>query len=173
MEEEIWKPIEGYEEYYSVSNKGRVKSNDRKVWNGFGYYLKKERILKNVLNPSTGYYHVVLCNGNGDKNTYTIHKLVAEAFVPKPEKNVEVNHKDGDKNNNAVENLEWCSRSENLMHSCYVLEKHVKKVRCIETGAVYPSIKAAARHAGFHHTAISMCCDGRQKKTHGTHWEYA
>ena len=109
MEEEIWKPIEGYEEYYSVSNKGRVKSNDRKVWNGFGYYLKKGRILKNVLNPSTGYYHVVLCNGNSDKNTYTIHKLVAEAFVEGYSKELIVNHKDENKANNNANNLEWCT----------------------------------------------------------------
>ena len=114
MEEEIWKPIEGYEEYYSVSNKGRVKSNDRKVWNVFGYYLKKGRILKNVLNPSTGYYHVVLCNGNGDKNTYTIHKLVAEAFVEGYSKELIVNHKDENIKNNNISNLEWCTHKYNM-----------------------------------------------------------
>lgn len=152
-----WKQIKGFE-HYEISNYGEVRNCEGKI-------LKASK-------AGAGYSKVNLWK-DGEKKQKYIHRLVAEAFVPKPEKNVEVNHKDGDKNNNAVENLEWCSRSENLMHSCYVLEKHVKKVRCIETGVVYPSIKAAARHTGFHHTAISLCCDGRQKKTHGTHWEYA
>ena len=175
MEEEIWKPIEGDEEYYSVSNKGRVKSNDRKVWNGFGYYLKKERILKNVLNPSTGYYHVVLCNGNGDKNTYTIHKLVAEAFVEGYSKELIVNHKDENKANNNANNLEWCTYKYNNEYngkhkkSCKPVIQYDKNMNFIN---VFESAREASRILKIQYKNISACCRGLRNSCGGYKWKF-
>ncbi len=108
---EIWKDIKGYEGIYQVSNTGKVRSLDRKVWN----YIKKGRILKPHDNGH-GYYNVSLSDGDKkSKHTY-IHILVAEAFIPNPNNYTQVNHKDFNKANNAVDNLEWVSPQQNILH---------------------------------------------------------
>src|SRR5690625_5079628 len=112
---EVWKPIEGYEGLYQVSNFGRVKSNDRKVWNGRGYYNKSGRILKNSL-TTTGYWKVELYK-NGERKSWRVHRLVAKAFIPRVRGKNMINHKDGDPLNNHVSNLEWCNQSENMKHA--------------------------------------------------------
>lgn len=117
--EEVWKPIQIKEVIgkYEVSNKGRVKSLARYDTRG---NWRKEKFLKPRKNKSRGkghYLHVCLCNGDWQKN-FKIHRLVAEAFIPNPDNKPDVNHKDGIKVNNYVENLEWNTRSENCQHSC-------------------------------------------------------
>lgn len=153
-----WKEIKGFENY-KISNYGEVMNGEGKILKHF--------------KTNSGYLQIHLFK-DGKRHKKYIHRLVAEYFVIRPRSILynEVNHIDGNKKNNSANNLEWVTRSENLNHSYYVLENRVKPVRCIETGVVYPSIKDAARKTGFNHTAISMCCDGRQKKTHGTHWEF-
>lgn len=111
-QEEIWKTIEGFEDY-QVSNFGRVKSLSRKVRTLNGFRLIKERILKN-LSDSSGYYTVYLCK-NGKNKMYRVHQLVAIAFLnhkPCGYKLV-INHKDFNKRNNNVENIEIVSQREN------------------------------------------------------------
>lgn len=112
---EVWRPVEGYEELYSVSNLGRVKSHDRNVWNGRGYYNKKGRVLKKS-KTTTGYWKVELSE-NGKKKSIRVHRLVAKAFIPRVEGKNIINHKDGNPLNNLVENLEWCNQSENMKHA--------------------------------------------------------
>ena len=97
-EEEIWCPIKGYENIYEVSDKGRVKSLK------FG----KERILK--LGITTDGYLMVKLLKNGEKKNLLVHRLVAQTFIPNPDNLPEVNHKDENKENNSVQNLEWCDR---------------------------------------------------------------
>lgn len=109
MENEIWKPIPGHEEYYEVSNLGRV----RRIKSSAG--AKAGRILKGYLD-SIGYLGVTL-SINGKVRGFFIHRLVAMTFIPNPENKREVNHKDGNKTNNSVSNLEWATRSENVMHA--------------------------------------------------------
>lgn len=106
--QEIWKPIDGFEEYYSVSSYGRVKSYDRIVNlpNG-GSYIKKGKILKPHVD-SDG-YHVVKLFGTKINRFFKVHRLVALAFIDNPENLSIVNHIDENKQNNHVENLEWCS----------------------------------------------------------------
>lgn len=153
-----WKRISGFEQY--------MVSSDGEVRNQHGTILKPFVV-------GHGYFQVSLFK-SGQRTKKYIHRLVAEAFCTKDASSDEVNHKDGNKQNNQSCNLEWCTKTENMMHSCYELQNYeVKPVVCVETGVVYPSIKAAARQTGIHHTSISMCCDGRQKKTHGLHWGYA
>ena len=101
MKKEYWKSVVGYEGLYMVSNWGRVKSIK------FG----KERILKPVTN-SSGYLLVGLYKNNIEKK-YSVHRLVAEAFIPNPYNLPQVNHKDENKQNNVVSNLEWCTHEYN------------------------------------------------------------
>ena len=112
MIEEIWRPIEGYEGLYEVSNTGRVRSVDRYVKTCYGSY----RLYKGkVLSPGkdkNGYLKVVL-NCNGKCKTINVHRLTAQAFIPNPDNLPMVNHKDEDKSNNNVDNLEWCTAKYN------------------------------------------------------------
>ena len=107
-----WKPIKGYEGLYEVSDKGQVRSLDRINHRGTKY---KGRILRNRNTPN-GYYAVMLSK-NGIEKIYTVHRLVATTFIPNPENKEEINHKDGNKKKNILENLEWVTRSENVKHA--------------------------------------------------------
>jgi hypothetical protein len=120
MMEEEWKDIKGYEGLYKVSSIGRVKSINRitKCKNG---HLRpfKETMLS--MHPNNhGYMSVILCKNNKAKTTM-VHRLVAETFIPNHGNKSEVNHLDGNKSNNCVSNLEWCTKEENMNHSRFVL----------------------------------------------------
>lgn len=108
MENEVWKPIIGYEGLYEVSNKGRVKSLKRKVENRTN--LIEEKIMKQVI-TTNGYYKITLSNQKS--STKLVHRLVAEAFIPNLENKKCVNHIDCNRLNNNLENLEWATHSEN------------------------------------------------------------
>ena len=112
---EIWKDIEGYEGLYQVSNLGNVKSLDREYiqWNNYTYTPKRYngKILKPHLQRQ-GYVMINLSK-NSKKKLALVHRLVAQAFIPNPNDYLEVNHKDGNKQNNCVDNLEWCNRKYN------------------------------------------------------------
>jgi len=110
---EIWKEIIGYENYI-VSNLGNVLSLPKKVKNKNGYRETKTRLL--VLNNNNGYKYVCFVK-DGQKKNYLVHRLVALAFLENTNNYQEVNHKDGNRGNNNVENLEWCTRQQNIDHS--------------------------------------------------------
>ena len=112
--EETWKDIQGFEGYYQVSNLGRVKSLERYVCHSGKAMLRKERIRKPFDNQ--GYWNLTLHKDKQDYHT-TIHQLVAKAFIPNPDNLPVVNHKDGNKKNNCVDNLEWVTASENSRHA--------------------------------------------------------
>lgn len=108
---ELFKDVKGYEELYQVSNLGRVKSLPKIV----GRRLRGETVLAQQRSRH-GYYMVDLCT-NGKRFNASVHRLVAEAFIPNPDNKPCVNHIDGDKANNCVDNLEWCTHSENQLHA--------------------------------------------------------
>lgn len=112
---EQWVDIENYEGYYAVSNYGRIKSLQRLVPHGNDYQVINERILKLKI-IKTGYVHIAM-NKNGIRKTKAVHRLVARAFLSDWDKNLQVNHIDGDKTNNNVNNLEMCNSSENMKHA--------------------------------------------------------
>lgn len=107
---EIWKDIDGYVGKYQISNLGRVKSLPKRKGRGIGYDIG-ERVLRPSIN-GRGYEQVVLCK-DGKTKTFAIHKLVARHFIENPGNLKQVNHKDENKQNNAVSNLEWCTQQYN------------------------------------------------------------
>ena len=185
MKGEIWKDIEGYKGLYQVSNKGRVKSLERAVWNSKGYCKTvSERILKPV-KTSRGYLQVFLYK-EGKRKRPCIHRLVAEAFIPNTENLEQVNHIDEDKTNNCVENLEWCDRLYNMTYNGRAKKvgetnknnpKLCKPVFSInkESGLImwWQSAHEAERTLGISNANINACLKGKAKSAGGHIWFYA
>ena len=145
-----YRDIVGYEGIYKISSCGTIMSYDKEVKGRRG--VIKSRELKTSDNGK-GYRNVMLFN-NGRKMLY-VHRLVAEAFIEKVEGKDFVNHKDGNKSNNNVDNLEWCNRSENMLHAnsiglCNQYDRNGNKnpatkiVLDISTGVFYETMKEAA-----------------------------
>ena len=111
---ETWKDIKGYEGHYQVSDMGRVKGLKRTVKHPTGY---PKTIGSKILNPTVvkGYYQIDLSK-EGKRKRFLVHRLVAEAFIENKRNSPQVNHKDGNKENNNVNNLEWVTVSENVLH---------------------------------------------------------
>ena len=175
---EIWKDIEGYEGYYQISNTGKVKSLERMKWNGKGYQKVPEKILEGVDNGH-GYLRVKLCK-DGKVEQPLVHVLVATAFLPNPDNLPEVNHKDEDKTNNCVENLEYCSKLYNINYGTGIkrrAEKRSKPVFSVdkESGLImwWQSAHEAERCTGISNGNIIKCCQGKQKSAGGHVWFYA
>lgn len=116
---ERWADIRGYEGAYQISSEGRIKSLGRWTFNGLLNVFKKERILGKSVLPN-GYERAVLCL-NHKSEAFYVHRLVAQAFIKNPQNKPQVNHKDGNKRNNSVDNLEWVTPSENMIHKISVL----------------------------------------------------
>lgn len=170
---EIWKDIVGYEGLYSVSNLGRVKSlkrllNDGRLW--------KERILKPETNH--GYLRVRLCDNNGKKHK-RVHILVAEAFIPNPNDYPYVNHKDENKSNNRVDNLEWCTAKYNSNYGSCTFKIAKKLAKPIaqynldnEFIQKFKSISDASRKTGFNIAPLSNCCNNKCENAYGYKWRF-
>lgn len=105
---------------------------------------------------------------------YSIHRLVAEAFIPNPDNKTQINHIDGNPLNNHVNNLEWSTSSENQFHSRYTLKNNTgfsdTPVLCLETGNKYISTRDAWRDTGISYSHISECANGKRKTAGGFHW---
>lgn len=167
---ELWKEIPGYNGDYFVSNKGKVKS-----------YKNGARIMKPSYSSKNSPYQQVQLYKNGKYKTEKIHRLVAGSFIPNPEQKKVVNHKDGNPKNNNVKNLEWCTLSENTLHSWHVLGRPYggfkRKIKCIETGKIYPSLSSCARELGVNPSGVHKALNNRTKngspyKCCGKHFEY-
>ena len=166
---EVWKDIPSYEGKYQISNKGRVKSLPRNE----KFCKRSEEVILKAFACGSGYQEVILRN-NGKRKPKLIHRMVAEAFVPNPAGKGEVNHKDGNKDNNEHSNLEWVTPKENIKHAYDVLEhkRLGRKVLCVETKEVFDSLKDAADKKGLQLSLIWKCCNGKQHTTGGYHWAY-
>lgn len=178
---EEWKPVKGYEGYYEVSNTGKVRSLDRSVIirGGVVQHRKGKMISSHI--DKKGYVNVNISK-NGKNNTLKVHRLVAQSFIPNPNKYPQVNHKDEDKANNHVNNLEWCTneyneyygtRSERQAKSLTngKTSKPVKQMVNGEVVKIWPSMAEADRH-GFLQGDVSKCCRGLIKTYKGYVWKY-
>lgn len=161
---EILLDIEGYEGIYKVSNLGNVFSFDRKV----GFYNKPTSIISPNDN-GFGYLAVSLAI-NGKNKSFYIHRLVACAFLENKGQKCQVNHIDGIKFNNNVENLEWCTRKENMKHAVengLYTNTCSKEIMCVETGEIYESAVSASKHFGVVPSAIRNVLNGYNKTCRG------
>ena len=143
--DELWKDIPNYEGYYEVSSLGNFRAKDRYIdsrWGGKRLYHGKPLLTELM---EDGYSRIVLMK-DGKKKRYMTHRLVALAFIPNPNNLPQVNHLDGNRHNNVVSNLEWCTQSENEIHAVHVLGKCMKNkttpkpVKCIETKETFQSM---------------------------------
>ena len=155
----IWRDIPGYEGLYQINKLGTVR-------NSRATKAKKsaKRYLKSRINQD--YIEYRLCK-DGIQKVYGQHRLIASVFIPKSNNKNEVNHINGIKGDNRIENLEWCTRRENMIHAHQhglfkTLDKFSKKVKDKCTGETYPSVKKAARQCGFRYSTLKNYLNGHR-----------
>ena len=160
-----WKLVPGYEDYYAVSDRGGV------------YSFRKKRELKPKVDRYG--YEVVTLTVHGYSKCFTVHRLVALAFIPNPCNKPTVNHKDENKRNNAVSNLEWATHKENDNHG--TRNRRMAKSKCRRpvigifsdgSAKTFDGVKAASDASGIAHSQIAKCCKGIIKQTHNIEWRY-
>ena len=154
---EEWKDIIGYEGKYQVSNIGNVRSLDY-------MHTGKTKELKQDTNRY-GYKMVRLCK-NGNMKAFSVHRLAAIAFIPNPSDYPQVNHKDENKSNNNVDNLEWCTNEYN--HNYGTRNKRAakscgKKIILTNTGEIFNSTREASKKYNVHNSTICQCLKGVKK----------
>lgn len=191
---EVWKDIVGYEGLYMISNHGRVKSLPRLVNSRLRnnkQVLRREVILNT--NETKWYKQVALFRGDGSRATFSIHRLVAKAFIPNPNDHKIINHIDSDPSNNHYSNLEWCTQSHNIKHA-YNTGRKTKSPGFGDAkyGLDNPASRQVAQYLldgtfvkqwdcvtyiqkelGFNRPNICKCCRGKINTAYGYKWEYA
>ena len=167
MNEEIWKPINNFINY-EISTKGRVRNKET-------HYIIAQQL------SSSGYMTVRLRRHSGDeeKPCLNVHRLVAETFIPGGSSELQVNHIDGDKLHNNVENLEWCTRKENAQHAMRMglfnpkaPDPPKRKIRIVETGEMFDSIRECAKAINVKEQHVWACLNGQRYTRNGLHFEY-
>lgn len=154
---EIWKDIIGYEGIYQISNLGRVKSLEREYWHGNRWYHQKEKYLS-IKCDRNGYLSVMLYNADHVSKRIMVHLLVARHFIPNPDNLPEVNHKDENKKNPCVSNLEWCTCKYNANYG--TKRKRISK-----------SLKGRKQSPDSNkRRSITMKEHIKQRKAEGTYW---
>lgn len=167
-EPEIWVDIVGYEGLYSISNLGRIASHHR----------GENRILHPATHKWNGYSYVDLSK-NGVRKSFRVHVLVAKHFLPNPQGLVDINHKDEDKLNNRVDNLEWCTKSYNINYGTRNARQRVKMCKPVvqyykngERIRTYDSIRQASQITGISAPHILRSCKKIRPSAGGYVWRY-
>lgn len=185
--EVIWKIVEGTNDLVIISNNGKVKALPRYAKTGNGERFIKEKELKISIYPNG--YCFFRFNLSNKTKCFLLHRELAKAFIEKPNGKDFINHKNGIKSDNSLNNLEWCSGSENIQHAiknkliktgkespfyglCGEKSKTSKKVICTTLGMEFPSIKIAGKELGVDKLRIGLICRGKLTHTKGLHFRY-
>lgn len=171
--QEIWKDIPGYEGLYQVSNQGNIKSFVKST-----KHQNQSHLLKQHVNNS-GYFYVQLYIDKGKRKHFLVHKLVAMAFLENPNNYPCVNHKDENKLNNCVDNLEYCTYQYNNAYGTAKIRTFTSKSKPVQQLtldgiwlATYHSPETAAKLLNVSRTAIIDCCNGKKDFSFGYKWQY-
>ena len=180
MNEEIWKDIPNFDGLYQASNLGRIKSLKRIAKKEYrNNRIVKEKIMLGTKNQD-GYLKVHFKNKelNINKGLF-IHRLIAMTFIPNPNSLPQINHKDGNKLNNNVDNLEWCTNLYNQQHAWKNgLHKSTKckKIKQLDKNKneikKWNSITEASKYLGISASCIVECCKNKKRNAGGYRWEY-
>lgn len=168
---EVWKDIQGYEGLYQVSNQGRVKSLERRTQTRVCH----EKIMNSQFDTR---YLFVRLSKDGKKRNLLIHRLVANEFIPNRDGCPYVNHINGKKTDNRVENLEWCTPSENTVHAIVNDIKRLPNksvVQCDLQGNTireWESIKEASVSLKINRSNIGSCCNRKRNKAGNYTWKF-
>lgn len=186
---EKWKEIPGLNGRYLASDLGRIKSIDSVVSCHKSHYRKQPGKILKPYEGKNGYEKVTVFI-DGKRKYTTVHRLVASAFIPNPKKKEQVNHKNGNRSDNRLCNLEWCTMSENIKHSFRELDRPRKSHFKGVTGKDHPLSKKIAKldihgniikiydamndakRDGFNIGNILSCCQGKRKSHQGYKWQY-
>jgi len=163
---EIWKTITNFENY-EVSNLGNVRSKRR--------CGAKGGLIKPFFDRKDNGYYKVHLYVNGKQFQPFLHRLVAQEFLPKVEGKKEINHINGIKIDNNVSNLEWCSRSENIIHAIDMGLRKIRKVQQLKNGVAintFRSMHQASKLTGIQYATIYWCMAGIYKQAGGYEWKY-
>lgn len=176
---EEWKPVRGFEEYYEVSNWGKIRSLDRTIVFKDGRKRKFYGKILTISAQNNSGYNTVGLHIKGKSKTFLLHRIVAEAFVPNPLGLDEVNHKDENKRNNTASNLEWCTHAENVNHGNEIergADKQRRSFRQLDLNGnlirVWKGFKQMQRETGFQRKSVYDCCVGKRGSYKGYKWEY-
>ena len=163
---EEWKDIKEYEGIYQISNFGRIRKISKYVKDGIEY-IRNEKLLKGQIREK-GYITVTLTK-NGKSKHYRVHRLVAIHFIPNPYNYDQVNHLDKNKQNNRVDNLEWCNNEQNCRHG---FAKKVKRTDMFTNEIKYYDALSDVKNDGFDMGRVSLCCHGRQDVYKCCYWQF-
>ena len=182
MDNEVWKDIKDYEGLYQVSNFGRIKSLERYKNCHSKKVLVKEKLLSgHTRRPNTNDYLNVVLSKNGECKRYAIHRLVAQEFIDNPDGKPQVNHIDGNKQNNRADNLEWCTNKENCIHAVknglFRKKKNKKIIQLSLRGEklkVWDTLAEIQDELGIDKRLVHRCCNHYEntKKAKGFIWKF-
>ena len=175
---EIWRDIAGYEGLYQVSNIGNVKmlGREKRLWHGGKTHINAKTLIQHIV---SGYKRVKLRDANGKIKMISVHRLVAQAFIQNPNCLPQVNHKDENKLNNSVENLEWCTPKYNSNYGTGIKrcsESRFKRVAQYSLSGElikeWNSMKEIVETTGILYSRLSQACNGISKTSNGYVWKF-